>query len=238
MTLPLNLASRPFKNETLPALLTAGMGVVLLGLTLWQGLVLRRLNSGDTTALQKEAAALDAEEARLRQRILELRPQRPDRKVLAEWNMLKDLVDRRTFSWTLLFERIEQLEPSGVRLTAVRPHVSKGVIQVEIDAVVRSSEQGLAFVHALEDSPDFSDVYPLSVSSGEKKDPGQRKEGIEYRYTMHYEEQPRQASAVKPAAKEGEGQDSGEGTEGTEEQPEGDPGDQQPGEAGSGEGQS
>jgi hypothetical protein len=106
---------------------------------------------------------------------------------------------------------------------------------------VRSSEQGLAFVHALEESPDFSDVYPLSVSSGEKKDPGQRKEGIEYHYTMRYEEQPRQASAVKPAAKEGDGQDSGEGTEGTEgteEQPEGDPADQQPGEAGSGEGQS
>lgn len=185
---PLNLASRPFRNEALPALLFVIAGLALLALSLEHALLLRRLLSGSTSALNKEVAVLEAELARLRRTAAEQPPQ-PGKDTLARWAVLKNLVDRRTFSWTELLASLEEVLPPGVRIETITPSVRPGEVRLDVSAVVRSSEDGLGFVHALEERPEFAEVYPLSVN--EKAD------GIEFRYSMRY--LPRSEAGAAPA---------------------------------------
>jgi hypothetical protein len=99
--------------------------------------------------------------------------------VLAEWDVLKDLVDRRTFSWTGLFARLEQVLPREVRLVSIAPEVERGQVTLEIVAVARPPKAGLGLVGVLEGRGEFEDVYPESVAE---------KEGgtAEFHYTMRY----------------------------------------------------
>ncbi len=194
MSAPLNLATRPVRNEALPALLFGIAAVVLLGATAAHGMALKRLLSVSASARHGEVKALDAEEARLRRRIGELRPQRPDPKTLAQWSLLKELVDRRVFSWTTLLARLEELQPPGVRLQSIQPTVKKGEIDVDVMALVRAADDGLKFVKALEESPDFAEVYPLAIDKKATEDEGG---GVAYHYTMRYLPQPRRPGAAK-----------------------------------------
>ncbi len=178
---PLNLASRPFRNEALPALLFGIASVAVLGLTIAHALLLRRELSESATDRHKEVAALEAETASLR-KALAVRPAPPDRAVLAQWTLLRELVDRRAFSWSELLARLEDVLPAGVRLIGIAPSLKEGKVHLEVTAAVRSSEDGLGFVHALESRPEFAEVYPLGVS--------EREDGAEFRYTMRYEAPP------------------------------------------------
>jgi Tfp pilus assembly protein PilN len=171
---PLNLASQPFRNETLPALLLVMGAVALLVLTLEHALVIRRVLPGQTSASHREVAALEDESARLRAEARTLRGPRPDAGSVARWSALKELVDRRAFSWTGL---LEDVLPPGVRLESITPKVTKDGVKLDLEAVARSYEQGLELIRLLEDRPEFEEVYPLS--RGEEEE-------THFRYTMRY----------------------------------------------------
>lgn len=164
----LNLAERPFRNERLAATAFAAVSAVLLGVTVWHAIVIRSLLPARTTERHQEVAALEAEASRLdaEERVL-LKMETPPAATLAEWNLVKDLVDRRAFSWTGLFARLEQVIPEGVRLTSVSPSVAKGEVQLDVDATVRSREAGWDFVRALDDGGDFYGVYPRREAANE-----------------------------------------------------------------------
>ena len=190
----LNLASRRFRNERLPVL---GFGLVcaaLLAISVQHALVIRRLLPGQSSALQREVASLEQEAARLRKESMELRAgPRPEKARIEEWQLVKDLVDRRVFRWTQLFARLADTLPDEVRLTGVAPSVTKGIVTLEVDAAMKSTESGLAFIQKLEDRPEFKDVYPKTVGktqSGEEQ----------FSYTMIY-----LADAVAPPASGGAG---------------------------------
>ena len=178
----LNLASRPFRNETLPAMGFAVAGVVLLGLTVEHALLIERLLPARTSALHQEVAALEAEATRLRSEAAGLRAPRPEPSAVTEWALLKNLVDRRAFRWTELFSRLEEVLPEGVRLVSITPEVKEGQVRLDVDAVVRSAEDGLELVQILQGRDEFADVYPLRV--------GKTADGGEFRYTMRYRAAP------------------------------------------------
>lgn len=179
-----NLAQRPFGNERLPNLLFALAAVVVLGFTVRHAFLVRGVLPGRTSALHEEVARLEAETARLRDEQAGLRGLTPEPRDLARWLVVKDLVDRRAFSWTGLFARLEERLPGGARLTSIAPTVRQGQIVLEVQAVMRSPEVGWEVVRSLEEAGDFDSVFPLS--EGEKG---------EFRYTMRY--RPR---ADEPAA--------------------------------------
>ena len=54
-----------------------------------------------------------------------------------EARQANDLIDRRTFSWTELFNVFETTLPDDVRITAVRPKIAKGQFQLTIAVVAR-----------------------------------------------------------------------------------------------------
>jgi hypothetical protein len=176
---PLNLASHPFRNETLPALLFGVAAALLLALTMQHAFVVRGLLPARTSKLHKEVAALEAEAERLRTEGRTLKAPAPEGRVVAEWSVLKDLVDRRTFSWTGLFARLEQVLPREVRLVEIAPDVKEGHVTLSISAVARPAQAGLGLVGLLEGRGEFEDVYPESVA---EQDGG----GAEFHYTMRY----------------------------------------------------
>lgn len=174
---PLNLAGRPFRNERLAGTAFAVAVAVLVGVTVWHAVVIRNLLPARTSERHREVEALEGELTRLRGEARTLKTETPPAATLAQWNLVKDLVDRRAFSWTGLFARLEQVIPEGVRLTSISPAVRKGQVDLDVDAAVRSREAGWEFVRVLEAGGDFYNVYP------------RREDGNEFRYVIRYRPQ-------------------------------------------------
>jgi len=172
---PLNLASQPFRNERLPLLALTVAGLAVLAITLQHAFLMRELLPGRTSATRREAAALEAESARLRSEARSPKAPRPEPAGLVEWGLIKDLVDRRAFSWTLLFAHLEAVLPEGVHLISIAPNVRKGEVLLDVAAVARTPEDAREFVRRLEGREEFDDVYLR-----EEGDRG------EVRFTMKY----------------------------------------------------
>jgi Tfp pilus assembly protein PilN len=191
---PLNLASRPFRNERLPALAFALGAAAVLGLTLWHGLALRRVLPADGSTLRAEVAALDNELAALESEERSLVQVRPEPAVVGEWRRVQALVDQRVFAWTQLLGRLEELLPPGVRLLSITPAVEDGVASLELRAEARGLEDGYRFWEALLHSGDFEDVMANSIESED--------DGARFGYSMRY--RPRAAPAPAPEREAGE----------------------------------
>jgi Tfp pilus assembly protein PilN len=175
----LNLASRPFRNEAPAGILFWTAAALLAALTVRHALAVQALLPGPTSsALQREAAALEKEIADLRAEARRLRAPAPDPARVSEWLLIKDLVDKRTFSWTQLFSRLEEVLPPGVRLTSVTPQVHRGELRLDVMATARSRADGFELARVLQERAEFADVYPLSVASSDK--------GEDFTYTMKY----------------------------------------------------
>ncbi len=175
---PLNLASRPFRNERLPSLLFL-LGLVFLAvLTIRHASLVLQLLPGRTAARHSEIAALEQEAAALRRDAASLRRPDPDKATLARWAAVKGLVDRRDFAWTSLLSRLEATLPGGMRVLAISPSWDQAGVHLVLRAHAQEPDQGFAFVKALEDRADYEDVFPTA------KDP--RDGGTDFSYTMRY----------------------------------------------------
>ena len=79
-----------------------------------------------------------------------------------EARQANELIDRRTFSWTELFNQFETTFPADVRITAVRPTIDEsGAMQLTINVVARSVEDVDELIGNLEGTGSFSNL--LSV---------------------------------------------------------------------------
>lgn len=198
---PLNLASLPFRNERLPGLLVALALFGLVALTARHAVLLRQILPSRTSERHGQIAELEQRLAELRRQGADLRRPDPDKATLQRWTSVKDLVDRRAFAWTLLLERLEATLPRGVRLVSIAPAWEEGEVKLALQAVASSSEQGFAFVEALEERPEFEDVLPTTKTPTER--------GVSFAYTMRYLGRSAPAAAppapdVPPAGAEGE----------------------------------
>lgn len=153
-----NLATRPFYNERLVRTILAIVGVVAVGLLLFDAaqIVRLRARSADVRAeaetAEAEAQKLRAESATIRQSLN--REQLATVQVAAtEANLL---IDRRAFSWTDLFNRFEATLPPGVRIVAVQPQVDEdGRMLVAVTVISRRVEDLDEFTEALQDAGSF-----------------------------------------------------------------------------------
>ena len=69
-----------------------------------------------------------------------------------------DLIDRRTFSWTELFNRFETTLPDEARITAVRPKVDANGTTLTISVIARSVEEVSQFMDNLQKTGAFRSV--------------------------------------------------------------------------------
>lgn len=156
-----NLSTRPFYNERLVHAIIAALSVVVLGVTafnLWQVFVL----SGREAQLQSRVAGSETKARALRSDAARVRSAIDPRELeaaAAAANEANAAIERRTFSWTDLFNRFEDTLPDDVRIASVQPKVDKnGVITITVVVVAKDVEGVNGFMENLESRGAFSSV--------------------------------------------------------------------------------
>jgi Tfp pilus assembly protein PilN len=117
-----NLATRPFYNEAAVRLVLAIVAILVAAATLVNGYRLVQFSKSDTT-LAVEATRDEARAVELRAEATQLRASVDMSQVESasvDAREANDLIDRRTFSWTELFNRFESTLPDQVRITSLR----------------------------------------------------------------------------------------------------------------------
>ena len=117
-----NLSTRPFYNERIVHVWLAVLALVVVAATAFNFSRVLRYSRSDTR-LATQASRDEARAAELRQQAARLRASVDPKQVdfaSAEARQANDLIDRRTFSWTELFNRFETTLPADVRITSVR----------------------------------------------------------------------------------------------------------------------
>jgi Tfp pilus assembly protein PilN len=186
---PLNLASRPFRNERLPALLSAIVALIVLAATVAHALAIVSVLPTRLGRIEGQRRELEAELNHLGQEGEKLRALRPSKEDLTQWGILRELVDRRLFQWSVLLAQLSQILPPDIRLTTIEPTLSKGTVELRLGAKTGSRGSGalLGFARRLEEQPEFEGVAPESVDED--------KDGSAASYRMRYVAQPPPPSA-------------------------------------------
>jgi Tfp pilus assembly protein PilN len=154
-----NLATRPFYNERAVGLWLLLVAVVVAAATLFNISSVIGYPRSDTE-LAMQASRDEERAADLRQQATRLRQTVDPRQIefaSTEARQANDLIDRRTFSWTELFNRFEATLPDDVRLIAVRPKVDRRTGSIlTINVVGRTIEDVDKFMENLEATGAFS----------------------------------------------------------------------------------
>jgi Tfp pilus assembly protein PilN len=155
-----NLSTRPFYNERVVhvALVVAGLVLVAVTVANVLGLVSLTRRQAEVTALVSEdgrkAEALRREATRLRATI----QQDELEAVVSAAREANGLIDLRTFSWTELFNHMEQTLPPDVMLVSVQPSLVEGALTISMEIVGRSVDGIDRFMEDLEATGAFRDV--------------------------------------------------------------------------------
>jgi Tfp pilus assembly protein PilN len=155
-----NLSTRPFYNERIVHIWLLAFLVVVIAATAFNATRILQYSQSDTQ-LSTEAARDEARAAELRAAAVRLRTTVDPRQIefaSLEARQANDLIDRRTFSWTDLFNKFESTLPDDVRLTSFRSKVDKGQIVLTIAIVARGPEDVSKFMDSMERSGAFTRV--------------------------------------------------------------------------------
>lgn len=159
----LNLASRPFRNNTIVGSVLAGAVAALIAATVYNGYVFLNYGGhyrhlqGEERQHRERLAALETEERDLSRKIAS----RDFRHLYGRGVFAGNLILKRSFSWTLLFNRLEDLVPPEVMMTAVRPNISGEKTVIRVDGVARNHGGLLALEESLQKNPVFARVHPI-----------------------------------------------------------------------------
>jgi len=155
-----NLSTRPFYNERLVRLGLLVFLLVVAAATAFNVTRVVRYSRSDTQ-LSERAARDEARAADLRKSAVRLRATVDPKQIeyaSLEARQANDLIDRRTFSWTEIFNLFESALPDEVRITSFRSKIEKGQIVLTITIVARGAEDVSSFMDNMERTGVFSQV--------------------------------------------------------------------------------
>lgn len=159
-----NLSTRPFYNEGAVHLWLLALAVLVAAATAFNIIRVIGYSRTDTELAtqasrdEKSAGEMRSEAARLRGTV----DLRQIEHASLEARQANELIDRRTFSWTDLFNQFESTFPDDVRITAVRPRIDdKGLMLLTIQVAARSVDDVDELIRNLEKTGSFSNL--LSV---------------------------------------------------------------------------
>ena len=155
-----NLSTRPFYNER-PVHLTLGIvALLVLGLTVFNVTQAVRLSSRNTE-LTERAERVEAVVADVTGQTLAIQRNINGTEldaVAAAAREANALIDRRIFSWTEFFNRIESTLPPDVMMTSARPEIGEEDIAVSMGVLGRRVEDIEAFMGRLEATGAFAEL--------------------------------------------------------------------------------
>jgi Tfp pilus assembly protein PilN len=165
-----NLSTRPFYNERIVHLWLLAIALAVLAATAFNISRVLRYSRSDTR-LATQASSDETRAADLRQQAARLRASVDPRQVdfaAADARQANDLIDRRTFSWTELFNRFETTLPDDVRIAAVRPRVDRDLgIVLTINVSAKTVDDVNTFIENLEETGAFMNVRPAEERNDE-----------------------------------------------------------------------
>ena len=166
-----NLSTRPFYNERAVHLwLLVGALIVVLATAL-NVTTSVRYRQGDSDAA-RQADADEAQTAQMRQQIAKLRGSIDPRQIDAASTAARqanELIDRRTFSWTELLNRLETTLPDEAHIVAVRPKLDRenGIV-LTLNLVARDVDDVNQFMENLEETGAFKNPRPTTERFNEQ----------------------------------------------------------------------
>jgi Tfp pilus assembly protein PilN len=176
-----NLATRPFYNERAVHFWLLVAAVAVVAATIFNVSQVIRYSRSDTE-LAQEASNDEARAADLRASAAGLRARIDTRQIEVaseEARQANDLIERRTFSWTELFNRLEATLPANVRITSVQPRLENRRMLLTITVVARSVEDVQQFMENLAGTGAFPNLLPPQERINED---GQLESAIETGY--------------------------------------------------------
>src|SRR5260370_1934329 len=78
---------------------------------------------------------------------------------------INNILDARSFNWTLMFMDLERILPGGVRVISIQPKQVGGHVEVKLTIGALNDEAELKFEHALEESQTFTNFQIDHVRS-------------------------------------------------------------------------
>ncbi|MGA2276673.1 MAG: PilN domain-containing protein [Terracidiphilus sp.] len=199
MRITLNLATRPYADLG-PALKRLRIAMAVL-LVLAAGFIL------GLHALHQKAEEARATEERVQNRIDAIKRERQgyqqmmsepaNVQLLSQVTALNQLIDEKTFSWTLAMEDLETVLPAGVQVTSLDPSrdTKTGVITLKL-RVVGARDRADDLVQNLEHSRHFMMPHIVSESSEATAGANQRLEPVSASSRFNFELQ----AAYNPVA--------------------------------------
>ncbi len=158
-----NLSTRPFYNERLVHSWLIAIAVLVAAAGAFNISRVIRYSRSDTR-LATQASHDESRAADLHQQAARLRASVDPRQVefaSADARQANDLIDRRTFSWTELFNRFETALPDDVRIAGVRPRVDRQLgILLTINVSAKGVDDVNTFIENLEATGAFESVRP------------------------------------------------------------------------------
>ena len=156
-----NLSTRPFYNEGVVRAWLTVLAVVAVAATIFN--VSRVLGySRSDTELATQASRDEARAAEVKTTAAKLRASVDTKQVdvaSVEARQANDLIERRTFSWTELFNRLETTLPPEVRITSVRPTLTRDRrIMLAISVLARGVDDVNEFMERLEATGAFANL--------------------------------------------------------------------------------
>ncbi|MBN2371133.1 MAG: hypothetical protein JXO72_11675 [Vicinamibacteria bacterium] len=162
---PVNLATRPLRNQRPWILLVVCANLSLLVLTAIHFRTALRLRPRETAEARLELARIDRRLAEIQAESRALDRRQPAESTMGEWAIIRDLVDARMFDWVDLFARLGESLPEGTRLLSITPSVKRDVVSLSLEAVARSPETMFETVRMLEARSEFEDVYMANATA-------------------------------------------------------------------------
>ena len=170
MRLDINLATRPYEDARefwsrwgLGVGLLSLLTLVLLGFAI-RGWVNASRDRHTIAQLKEQIAEKDGERAKA-QAFLEMAANRSTRD---QSQFLNGLIQRKSFSWTRVFEELERVMPNNLHVVSLRPELNEqNQVELEMKVVGDTRSAMVELVHRMEGSKHFQGSQLVSESQGE-----------------------------------------------------------------------
>jgi hypothetical protein len=193
-----NLSTRPFYNERAVLAVIATLVFLTVALAAFNAAQILSLTSrnGELVA-RAEAAEAKATDLRDQARKTQLALNKEEvAAVHAAAREANELIDRRAFSWTTLFNQFEETLPADVRIVMVTPQVdSAGRMLVAVTTIARRADDLDSFMDRLNQTGSFSGVI---LRTDETLDDGSTRAVLQGYYSPV--PRPPQTSSPQPAS--------------------------------------